>query len=339
MPYCSQCDHFHRSSSRHSAISHPPTPFASVSPSENRVPAETVSFSVNITNPVDILTLLIPMVVPPQHVAFQVFLQSIMEINRTIFDAHERERVQRREIISELPKISFTSPNLKFTSCMICLSDFETGETLKMLPCGHSFHGTCVDSWLLEKPTCPLCRASIGSTIEEMRELLQAIGYNQETGERPDHEEMAAVEQRTSGRSDSSSSHIVSSSGSNLPRTSSCSIPISSISSRNSLRNTMNMHTSLRRSERIANRSRRLSLPSSIVLLGSVSSSISGGSASATSSTALVEDNHGRISRRIARKREAVGKRDRHLLPYRKVLKSKSSPLSGDLRLNKRSRK
>jgi len=323
MPYCSQCDHFHRSSSRHSAISHPPTPSASVSPSENRVPTETVSFSVNITNPVDILTLLIPMVVPPQHVAFQVFLQSIMEINRTIFDAHERERVQRREIISELPKISFPSPNLKFTSCMICLSDFETGETLKMLPCGHSFHGTCVDSWLLEKPTCPLCRASIGSTIEEMRELLQTIGYNQETVSSSSH----IV---------SSSSHIVSSSGCNLPRTSSRSIRRSSISSRNSLRNTMNMHTSLRRSERIANRSRRLSLPSSIVLLGSVPSSISSGSASATSSsTALVEDNHGRISRRIARKREVVGKRDRHLLPYRKVLKSKSE----DLRPNKRSRK
>jgi len=330
MPYCSQCDHFHRSSSRHSAISHPPTPSASVSPSENRVPTETVSFSVNITNPVDILTLLIPMVVPPQHVAFQVFLQSIMEINRTIFDAHERERVQRREIISELPKISFPSPNLKFTSCMICLSDFETGETLKMLPCGHSFHGTCVDSWLLEKPTCPLCRASIGSTIEEMRELLQTIGYNQETVSSSSHIVSS------SSHIVSSSSHIVSSSGCNLPRTSSRSIRRSSISSRNSLRNTINMHNGLRRSERIANRSRRLSLPSSIVLLGSVPSSISSGSASATSSsTALVEDNHGRISRRIARKREVVGKRDRHLLPYRKVLKSKSE----DLRPNKRSRK
>ncbi|CAE8637106.1 unnamed protein product, partial [Polarella glacialis] len=33
------------------------------------------------------------------------------------------------------------------TSCMVCLADFEGGEMLSVLPCGHNFHATCISSW------------------------------------------------------------------------------------------------------------------------------------------------------------------------------------------------
>lgn len=42
--------------------------------------------------------------------------------------------------------------------CAICLCEFEAGEMLRQLPCQHDFHQTCIDSWMLQHQTCPLCR-------------------------------------------------------------------------------------------------------------------------------------------------------------------------------------
>ncbi|KAI8456617.1 hypothetical protein BY996DRAFT_8685707 [Phakopsora pachyrhizi] len=53
--------------------------------------------------------------------------------------------------------------------CALCLSDFEVGDLIRILPCGHCFHQqeiqqNCmgIDSWLLKsKRLCPICRMSI----------------------------------------------------------------------------------------------------------------------------------------------------------------------------------
>ena len=46
-------------------------------------------------------------------------------------------------------------------SCAICLSDFEEGEALRVLPCRHLFRKECIDEWLAQHSTCPNCRASL----------------------------------------------------------------------------------------------------------------------------------------------------------------------------------
>ncbi|KAH6784466.1 hypothetical protein C2S52_009425 [Perilla frutescens var. hirtella] len=48
------------------------------------------------------------------------------------------------------------------TDCSVCLSEFQDGDTLKLLPkCTHAFHVSCIDTWLGSHTNCPLCRAPI----------------------------------------------------------------------------------------------------------------------------------------------------------------------------------
>ncbi|XP_006408917.2 putative RING-H2 finger protein ATL12 [Eutrema salsugineum] len=43
--------------------------------------------------------------------------------------------------------------------CSVCLSKFEDVEILRLLPkCKHAFHIGCIDQWLEQHATCPLCR-------------------------------------------------------------------------------------------------------------------------------------------------------------------------------------
>ena len=43
----------------------------------------------------------------------------------------------------------------------MCIDDFEVNDELRVLPCNHMFHKACIDPWLLERYTCPLCKRNI----------------------------------------------------------------------------------------------------------------------------------------------------------------------------------
>lgn len=47
----------------------------------------------------------------------------------------------------------------KQNECAICLTEFADGDRMRILPrCGHIFHVTCIDTWLVSHSSCPSCR-------------------------------------------------------------------------------------------------------------------------------------------------------------------------------------
>jgi len=57
----------------------------------------------------------------------------------------------------------FLQPSEEFLDeCVICLDDYEIGDALRCLPCGHAFHSNCIAKWLIERSaTCPLCKEDL----------------------------------------------------------------------------------------------------------------------------------------------------------------------------------
>lgn len=45
-------------------------------------------------------------------------------------------------------------------SCVICMDNINK-KSACALPCGHLFHFDCVNRWLMEKPSCPMCKHSV----------------------------------------------------------------------------------------------------------------------------------------------------------------------------------
>ncbi|XP_044509431.1 E3 ubiquitin-protein ligase SDIR1-like isoform X2 [Mangifera indica] len=55
-------------------------------------------------------------------------------------------------------------------ACTVCLEQVNIGETVRSLPCLHQFHVNCIDPWLRQQGTCPVCKHRAGSGWNESTE-------------------------------------------------------------------------------------------------------------------------------------------------------------------------
>ncbi|XP_042558373.1 E3 ubiquitin-protein ligase RNF12-A-like [Dipodomys spectabilis] len=53
-------------------------------------------------------------------------------------------------------------------SCTICIEEFREGNKIRTLPCSHTYHVHCIDSWLADNATCPVCRRRVRSDGREL---------------------------------------------------------------------------------------------------------------------------------------------------------------------------
>ncbi|XP_037368302.1 E3 ubiquitin-protein ligase RNF133 [Talpa occidentalis] len=46
-------------------------------------------------------------------------------------------------------------------SCVICFELYQPNDMVRILTCKHFFHKSCIDPWILEHGTCPMCKCDI----------------------------------------------------------------------------------------------------------------------------------------------------------------------------------
>ncbi|XP_042405841.1 uncharacterized RING finger protein C4G3.12c-like [Zingiber officinale] len=71
-----------------------------------------------------------------------------------------------KEVVECIPVKIFSKTskcqNEEAAQCYICLVEYEEGDCMRLLPCNHEFHRTCIDKWLKENHrVCPLCRRDV----------------------------------------------------------------------------------------------------------------------------------------------------------------------------------
>ena len=71
--------------------------------------------------------------------------------------------VEKQELVAML----LSGSNSTAESCSICIEDYEAGDILRVLRCGHRFHLECIDRWFLSstdysRPSaCPICNTEL----------------------------------------------------------------------------------------------------------------------------------------------------------------------------------
>ncbi|KAI3795236.1 hypothetical protein L1987_37885 [Smallanthus sonchifolius] len=74
-------------------------------------------------------------------------------------------------VIASLPILMYEDRSGLNPECTVCLSPFEAGQMIRVLPtCKHQFHAECIDKWLESHSSCPICRheVELGLTISPL---------------------------------------------------------------------------------------------------------------------------------------------------------------------------
>ncbi|KAM4555146.1 E3 ubiquitin-protein ligase RNF130 isoform 1-T2 [Odontesthes bonariensis] len=58
-----------------------------------------------------------------------------------------------------------------FNHCAVCIEAYQLNDVVLILPCKHVFHKVCVDPWLNEHCTCPMCKLNILKALGIMTSL------------------------------------------------------------------------------------------------------------------------------------------------------------------------
>ncbi|CAA6655006.1 unnamed protein product [Spirodela intermedia] len=67
--------------------------------------------------------------------------------------------------VNGAPDANIKSPDDELL-CSVCLEQVNVGELIRSLPCLHQFHASCIDPWLRQQGTCPICKHRAGSGWE-----------------------------------------------------------------------------------------------------------------------------------------------------------------------------
>ncbi|ESR65120.1 hypothetical protein CICLE_v10010280mg, partial [Citrus x clementina] len=85
------------------------------------------------------------------------------DVNDSDLEVGERQGLGDEALEQLMPCVNYSDQEMTPSSnyCVICLENFVDGESCRLFPvCYHIFHSVCIDQWLKEHLTCPVCRIS-----------------------------------------------------------------------------------------------------------------------------------------------------------------------------------
>eukprot|EP01029_Cantina_marsupialis_P004873 TRINITY_DN15159_c0_g1_i1.p1 TRINITY_DN15159_c0_g1~~TRINITY_DN15159_c0_g1_i1.p1 ORF type:complete len:562 (-),score=146.10 TRINITY_DN15159_c0_g1_i1:939-2624(-) len=70
-----------------------------------------------------------------------------------------------KRTMTKLPVVKFKEEETDDV-CAICLAEYTKNDELRLLPCKHRFHPNCIESWLAEHKSCPMCKRAVDRNLK-----------------------------------------------------------------------------------------------------------------------------------------------------------------------------
>ncbi|CAK6435414.1 unnamed protein product [Pipistrellus nathusii] len=92
----------------------------------------------------------------------------------------QSHRKETKKVIGQLPlhtiKHGEKGLDVDAENCAVCIENFKVKDVIRILPCRHIFHRVCIDPWLSDHHTCPMCKLDV----------IKALGYWGEPEDAPE---------------------------------------------------------------------------------------------------------------------------------------------------------
>ena len=75
--------------------------------------------------------------------------------------ARQQQQPQSQGCSSDFIKNLPQKEEGKEADCYICLEKCSDGASSCQLPCGHAFDRSCIETWIKEHDSCPVCRTKL----------------------------------------------------------------------------------------------------------------------------------------------------------------------------------
>ncbi|EKX41216.1 hypothetical protein GUITHDRAFT_142140 [Guillardia theta CCMP2712] len=85
------------------------------------------------------------------------FTSNDYEALLSLDEAAGRSRGANQDRIDRLPCYTVAEGS-KAPPCTVCLDPLNVSDQARILPCLHQFHKDCIDRWLRDNSTCPVCK-------------------------------------------------------------------------------------------------------------------------------------------------------------------------------------
>lgn len=104
---------------------------------------------------------------PPSYEESMPMYHPTPNVTRPASQLTEEEQVKiakRIGLIQHLPTGTYDGCK-KNRECVICMVEFMVGDSVRYLPCMHTYHVECIDDWLMRSFTCPSCMEPVESAL------------------------------------------------------------------------------------------------------------------------------------------------------------------------------
>jgi hypothetical protein len=97
--------------------------------------------------------------------------ETLQDINLNDISAERKELLSKENFSQSTINVNQPPTEEWKEMCAICLEDYTPSDYYRKLPCGHTFHTDCVDTWFsntrkVEQIACPTCKADLSQTFE-----------------------------------------------------------------------------------------------------------------------------------------------------------------------------